>query len=106
MNIRQKIEAIRKEPEHVRVRYVWILTGVCMFFVILIWIFSLKQLASQKQGDSLPFFGEDGQKAIKDLQNEGKELKNMKDNLGDISQDLTGGNNSDAPSSPASPVNQ
>lgn len=37
-----KIEAIRKKPESVRLRYVWFLTFLGVFFVLIIWIFSLR----------------------------------------------------------------
>ncbi len=36
-----KIEAIRKEPEHVRMRYVFLSVAVSMAFVVLLWIFSI-----------------------------------------------------------------
>jgi hypothetical protein len=37
----QKIEAIRKEPEHIRMRYVFLSVGVSMALVLLLWMFSL-----------------------------------------------------------------
>lgn len=42
MSIQDKIEEIRRQPEHIRLRWVWILTAVSMLFVIIVWIFSLK----------------------------------------------------------------
>ena len=42
MNIQDKIEEIRQKPEHERMRYVWIMVSVSMFFVIIIWVVSLK----------------------------------------------------------------
>lgn len=42
MNLSSKIEEIRQKPEHVRLRYVWFLVVLCMTFVFIIWIFSLK----------------------------------------------------------------
>lgn len=42
MNLTEKIEAIRQKPEHVRLRYVWFLVVICMTFIFIIWIFSLK----------------------------------------------------------------
>lgn len=42
MNISDKIEEIRQKPEHERMRYVWGMVSVSMFFVIIIWIVSLK----------------------------------------------------------------
>ena len=42
MNLWEKIENIREKPETVRLRYVWGLTAFGVFFVIVIWIFSLR----------------------------------------------------------------
>lgn len=43
MNIEKKIEEIRAEPEHVRIRYVIGAVVISMLFVIIIWIASIKQ---------------------------------------------------------------
>ncbi len=43
MNISDKIEKIRRQPEHVRLRYVWAGVAIVMFFIIIIWIFSLQE---------------------------------------------------------------
>lgn len=42
MSIYDKLEEIRKKPEHIRMRYVWMMVIISMVFVIAIWIFSLK----------------------------------------------------------------
>lgn len=39
----EKIEEIRQKPEHVRVWYAWTAVLVVMFFVIIIWIFTLQE---------------------------------------------------------------
>lgn len=39
----EKIAEIRQKPEHVRVWYAWASVGVVMFFVIIIWIFTLQE---------------------------------------------------------------
>ncbi len=41
MNISEKIAQIRKQPEHIRLRWVWGSVAVSMFFIITIWIFSI-----------------------------------------------------------------
>ena len=41
--IAEKIDEIRKKPEHVRVWYTWIAVFIIMFFVVIIWIFTLKE---------------------------------------------------------------
>jgi hypothetical protein len=42
MKLAEKIETIRQKPEHIRLRYVWFLVVLCMTFIFIIWIFSLK----------------------------------------------------------------
>lgn len=39
----EKIAEIRQKPEHVRVWYAWVSVGIVMFFVIVIWIFTLQE---------------------------------------------------------------
>lgn len=41
MSIHSKIENIRKQPEHVRMRYVLLSVFVSMFFISVLWIFSI-----------------------------------------------------------------
>jgi len=49
MSIQRKIEEIRRQPEHVRMRYVWIFTAVSMAFVVAIWVFSLAAPTNQER---------------------------------------------------------
>ncbi|TAK96682.1 hypothetical protein EPO05_01225 [Patescibacteria group bacterium] len=42
MKISERIEKVRQEPEHVRVRYVWGSVVASMVVVLLIWVVSLK----------------------------------------------------------------
>lgn len=41
MGLQDKIEEIRRKPEHIRIRYVWACVSVSMVFVIAIWIISI-----------------------------------------------------------------
>jgi hypothetical protein len=54
MNISKKIERIRQQPEHVRLKYVWLSVAACMLVVILVWILSTKA-AFQKDDVSQNF---------------------------------------------------
>ena len=45
--IERKIEEIRQKPEHVRVWYAWVGVFIAMFFVVLIWIFTLQENLSR-----------------------------------------------------------
>lgn len=40
--IEKKVDNIREQPEHIRMRYVWLAVGVTMFLVIFIWLVSLR----------------------------------------------------------------
>jgi len=79
MNIHAKIEEIRNKPEQQRLKYVWGAVAISMFFVIAIWILSVKislqRTPDQSLGQSLPDIG--------------KQLQDIKDtapSLGDINQ--------------------
>ncbi len=39
----RKMEEIRRQPEHVRVWYAWVGVAIVMFFVVVIWIFTLQE---------------------------------------------------------------
>ena len=53
MKISEKIEQIRKEPEHIRLRYVWGSVAISMLFIVAIWIFSITLLfQSDKNANS------------------------------------------------------
>ena len=40
--IERKVHDIRQEPLHIRIRYVWGAVAITMFFVLFIWILSMK----------------------------------------------------------------
>ena len=42
MNISEKIEEIRRQPEHIRLRWVWGLTTGFMVVIIFLWLILLK----------------------------------------------------------------
>ena len=42
MNLSEKIEEIKRQPEHIRLRYVWFFVAVSMVAVVAIWILSIK----------------------------------------------------------------
>jgi len=50
MNISEKIAAIRREPQHVRLRYVWGCVAFSMMIILTLWFFSIA--AMFKKGDS------------------------------------------------------
>lgn len=40
--LEQKIQEIRRQPEHIRLRYMWGAIAVCMTFVVMIWLMSVR----------------------------------------------------------------
>jgi len=55
MNIYEKLEDIRKKPEYVRLRYVWLAVAVSMLLILIIWFLSLKSgLENSSGGVKLP----------------------------------------------------
>jgi hypothetical protein len=42
MGLAEKIEEIKRKPEHIRLRYIWFFVFVSMFFVVALWVFSLQ----------------------------------------------------------------
>ncbi len=47
MNLIRYIENIRQKPEHIRKRYVLAGVAISMFFIIIIWLFSLSETLSR-----------------------------------------------------------
>ncbi len=55
MDLNKKIEEIRSKPENIRLRYVWGSVGFCMLFIIIFWVFSIREnlsSISQETGSS------------------------------------------------------
>lgn len=53
MNLYDKIEEIRRKPEHIRMRYVWSCVVISMVFVLTIWVLSSKSQIYQSRIESL-----------------------------------------------------
>lgn len=41
LDIAKKIEEIRKQPQHIRIKYAWMSVAICMGFIFIIWVFSI-----------------------------------------------------------------
>lgn len=50
MKLSEKIAEIRRQPEHIRLRYVWGSVAISMFFIITIWIFSITLMFTENNG--------------------------------------------------------
>ncbi len=42
MGLTEKIEEIRKKPDHIKLRYVWFFVIICMLLIVSIWFLSVK----------------------------------------------------------------
>lgn len=93
-NLRDKIEEIRKKPEHIKIRYVWGSVAISMLFIIIIWIFSWQTApAEKKTGDN---FGE--------LKNSFKELNKGVEDAKNIAPSLESALENASPEQPPSEI--
>ncbi len=89
MSIQEKLEEIKKQPEHIRMRYVIGCVVISMIFVFVVWFVSLKQNFEHIKESPLM------QNATNNnsFDNAVKELKDQKDSLmnnGSQSQSVPG----------------
>lgn len=82
MNISEKIEEIRNQPEYMRVRYVWGCVAVSMFIIFILWIFSIASMFADEKKNSnqtttgvVPSMDEQ----LQALQAQSKSLKDLND---------------------------
>lgn len=77
MGIGEKLDEIRKKPEHIRMRYVFALVAVSMILVVAIWIFSLS--GERNEGVPMPesFYGD----TLSDVNKQADSVKNSVNNL-------------------------
>ncbi|MCX6765422.1 MAG: hypothetical protein NT136_00385 [Candidatus Moranbacteria bacterium] len=83
MSISDKIENIRRQPEHIRMRYVLGGVVIVMVFIIIIWIFSLQEsfknaMPEEKNSSGLQ----------SDWNNVREELPSLQDFIGESEGDL------------------
>lgn len=82
MSISDKIEEIRKKPEHIRLRYVWFGVAIVMLFVIIIWLFSLQEIFKKTvpQPDNSESFQKQWEKARGNMPSIEEFMKNGSEN--------------------------
>jgi hypothetical protein len=81
--IQNKIDEIRRKPEHIRIRYAWGCAACVTFLVIIIWIVSLTAKNSQDEITNQEIFTQEQMKPIDDLKTSGQDLKNATEKLQD-----------------------
>ncbi len=70
--IARKIEQMRKEPEHVRVRYVLVAVTISMTFVVVLWIFAIqdnvrKMIDAENPLSKSELFPQSNQQTLQDI---------------------------------------
>ena len=74
------IENIRKKPEHIRARYLWFSILICMSFVFLVWLSSVKSgiekiKMSDDDNEETQSITDSIQSSIEGMKEEGEEYK-------------------------------
>jgi hypothetical protein len=69
--IEKKILYIREQPENVRMRYLFMCLGASMFFILVIWLFSLKEAATEITKTKIPL------PPLEEVKEEGKSLQSL-----------------------------
>jgi len=92
MNIYEKIEEIRNKPEHIRMRYVWILMIVSMVIIITIWIISFWGAKSRQaiENDPMEVFN-DLKSQTQTLDQYKDQADELKDNFNQLKNDIESG---------------
>ncbi|MEK9173904.1 MAG: hypothetical protein AAB845_01425 [Patescibacteria group bacterium] len=84
--IEKKILEIREQPEAVRMRYLLLCLGVTMFFVVIIWAFSLKESVNDISKESfnvpLPTLPVEEGKSLQSLMESNEALKTKPEGAG------------------------
>lgn len=75
MGIVDKIEEIRRKPEHIRMRYVWFFVFISMILVLTIWFFSMQGQMKQIPSSIGP---------VQDLGDAAEQFNQQKDSLRDV----------------------
>ena len=85
MNIQKKLEEIRQKPEHIKLRYTYFSVAISMFFIIILWFFSIKS----RQDDSLdPVLDSDQGNIINQLGEQKQSLQNAAGQMKDAFREV------------------
>lgn len=80
-----KVKEIRKQPEHVRERYVWMAVAVVMFVVIFIWLLSMRISFNKTLQDTQTKQNvEEIQKRINEMKGAGDSVREPKTSIDDL----------------------
>ncbi len=86
--IERKLEEIRGEPEHVRLRYVWGLVAVVMVLVFSFWVMTLRDnLRSSDTDADIQTLKDSLPSSAKDLQSDSQSVKQIIDEAQSLSNE-------------------
>lgn len=91
MNINEKIDEIRKKPEHIRMRYVWGSVFLSMLFIICIWIFSIVVMF-KGDDDSIEITNDGNKEVLEKIEEIKKGASLLKEGTENISKSLSNDN--------------
>jgi len=75
INIKKKIKQINKEPEHIRMMYVWGCVAASMLIIFIVWVFSIVSMFTNHKTDNNNT--EEIGKQLQDLREQAASLKSL-----------------------------
>ncbi len=85
MKLEEKIEAIRRQPDHIRLRWVWGSVLLSMLIIFIIWIFSIN-LMFKNGSNELP---QNTDNLVSDLKDQTSQIKEQAKSLKDSTKNLS-----------------
>ncbi len=93
MRLQDKIKEIQQKPEHIRLRYVWGCVFVSMFFIVVLWVFSMTAGRVQKeQGLSENQIMQQFQTQKQSMEDYKDQFKDMQENFKDLQEQVMDSN--------------
>jgi len=83
-SIFDKIEEIRRQPDHIRLRWAWGLTFVGMFFIIIIWMISFSAQISSLKSEEKPVDNINNGSAMQELSAQKKSIEDATSQLKNV----------------------
>ncbi len=83
-SIFNKIEEIRRQPDHIRLRWAWGLTAVGMFFIVIIWMISFSAQISSLKSEEKPVDNISNGSAMQELSAQKKSIEDATSQLKNV----------------------
>ncbi|HAT74261.1 MAG: hypothetical protein US30_C0012G0058 [Candidatus Moranbacteria bacterium GW2011_GWF2_36_839] len=84
MNIFNKIDEIRRQPDYIRLRWAWGLTAVGMFFIVIIWMISFSAQISSLKSEEKPTENISNGSAMQELSAQKKSIEDATSQLKNV----------------------